>query len=228
MKKKKLTALLLVFAMSIILCACGGDKPETTEGTTTSEESTEEQQKKDVYGIGDNIETDIFSYSITSAEFVDGIVCDEGEDFFTPNTEGSHVLNAGEGYKLLYFTAEYQYKGKSSLDSTMISSLFSPTVKYEDYTFDSNYFVFQKVGDSWYNQCTDIDWSVRENYGLDLPTTHFTYEPLEDKLYEVRGAVSIPNQAFEDSEAEMILSLALCYNAEQNNTYLDFYDFKIR
>lgn len=233
---KKIISMLLVGIMCVSLSACGGSKEASSDTEEKiSEESKEEkatipESKFEQCSVGDTIETDVFKYTLTDLEFVEGIQCDAGNDFFIPGTEGSHVLNGGEGNSLLYFTFEYEYIGKSSLDSYPLEDMiFVPSIVYEDYNIDCNYFVFwREAGGEWYNLSTDVSWAARQNMGLDYADLAYTYEPLTDKTYEMRGTISVPAKAVEDTETEMSINFQLLTNVENNNYQFDLYNFKIR
>lgn len=224
-KKEKLKIILsIVIIISIILLIV----VMTSKNSKIIEENNaQEELQEEVYKIGDTIETDVFTYTLKSAEFVDGINCDKQDDFFVPASTGDRVLTAGEGYKLLYFTAEYKFNGKSSLDSNYASRLFAPQVQYKDYNINSNYIVFHNPQNEWYLLNTDLNYTVRQNYKIDQPTLNFNYEPLEEKTYEVHGAISVPDTAVSDTQTELILNLSLINNVEESINY-GIYKFKIR
>lgn len=210
---KKFLGVILAMMMCFSLCTCGDDA-----------------KSEALYNIGDVIETETFNYTLTNLEFVDGIKCDKGEDFFTPGTEGHNILNAAEGHKLLYFSFEYEYVGKSSLESRCLENVaFVPSITYKDYNLDSSYFVFWRVIDgSWYNLASDVSWTVRQSMGLAYSDLIYTYEPLTDKKYEVHGAMSVPLKVFEDTETEMLINFQLLKNIEENNNIFDLYKYRVR
>ena len=228
-EKKKKSKLMIIIPIAIVIIAIVGivifaskDKQETNTN------DTQENIQDTIYQVGDTIETEQFIYKLKSVEFVNGIDCDKSDknkaDFFTPTTKtGDRVLIGGSGHKMLYFTAEYQFKGKSSFNSNNFRNAFVPRVEYEDYKFNKDYIAFHNPNNNWYLLNTDFNYATQKTYGLDLSYLDFKYEPLEDKTYDVRGVIGIPDKV----SSNLILNLTLLNNIEGSTVkYLD-YKFKI-
>lgn len=184
---KKILSTLLIFVFLLSLCACGnsessGDDSNVVETQDVNESIQEEsdsiEDTKEIYSVGDTIKTNVFNVTLTDLQFVDGITCDvrNVETFFTPGTEGDKLLTSGENYSLLYYTFEYEFVGKSSLDSDRFYRRFlTPCVNYLDYSLDNNYFSYVLIPDHpWYTLSTDVDWNVQKNYGIALGTLRYT------------------------------------------------------
>ena len=237
---KKLLSTLLVFVFVLSLCACGNSKSNVDGGVDEikdvnediKEESTATEGAKEIYSVGDTIKTDVFNVTLTDLQFVDSITCETNNSdvFFNPSTEGDKLLTGGDNYSLLYYTFKYEFVGKSDLDNLMICDHFlTPCVNYLDYSIDDNYFSYVLIPDKpWYALSTDVDWNVQKNYGIALGTLKYTYEPLEDKEYYVRGAISIPSKAKNDSESEMSITFQILSSMTDSNYVYDGYTFTVR
>ena len=109
-------------------------------GTSSTGDTTKNEEVTQIYNVGDTISTEVFDCTLTNLEFVDAVNATQGDDFFNPASEG---LIGADGYHLLQFAFDYTYTGKSSLNSSVLEDAqFIPSVTYQDYDIDSNYFVF--------------------------------------------------------------------------------------
>lgn len=224
MKTKIIILIVIIIAVGLLITVM---LIKNNKEIDESDTQTQEELQEKIYEIGDTIETEVFTYTLKNAEFVEGINCDEQDDFFIPSSTGDRVLTAGDGYKLLYFTAEYKFNGKSSLESNYASRLFVPQVQYKDYNIDSNYIVFHNPHNEWYLLNTDLNYTVRQNYKLDQATLDFRYEPLEENIYEVQGTISVPEAAASDEQTSLTLNFALINHVGESINY-GSYKFKIR
>ena len=64
--------------------------------------------------------------------------------------------------------------------------------------------------------------------GLALPDLTYSYEPLEDKTYEVRGVISVPDKAYNDEASPMTISFQLLTSVEDTNYNYNKYTFNVR
>ena len=184
-----------------------------------------------IHQVGDTIETDAFSYTLESAEFVDGISCDV-LNFFVPSTEGVNIIRPEEGYKLLYFTGKYSdFKGKNSFEaSSYTDKLFKPTIKYNEYNFDNNYVVIQNIDNKWYSLSSDLDYSQKQHYKVDVPDCNVEHTPLEGKTYPVRRMIGVPETALSNDNIILKLSFINHINSKVWSNFdvkYSDYSFKI-
>lgn len=229
MKNKLL--LLLVTVMTISMVACGKEPTSSEvpkESITDSEEST--------YQIGDTAETELYQIVLKNAELTNNILVCNGEkadkatftvaeEFFTPSQtpfvdENGNVIDGVHGFSTskssdkiyLYYNIEFKYLGKE--ERTIANLDFSPTVYYEDYTFDSDYFAFYRTKNdtttsSWNNFDSDSGVvSTVKAIGLEIGYFSGKVEPLSNKVYEVRGVIPLPKAIADDTNAELTLKLA--------------------
>lgn len=191
-------------------------------------------QENNVYNLGDTIQTDFFDVTLKSLDFADSISVKKGNDFFTPvNSNSGRNLIAADGYKLLYFEFEYNFIGKEAIDTDSLTYMFRPEVDYQDYKIDTNYFIFWRETDGeWYNVASDIPWSVRKNYELDYADASYQYEPLEDKTYQARGSIAVPEKAYEDTSTPMTIIFQIFSSKEMKdgtpNLIFRGYKFNVR
>ncbi|MBS7298559.1 MAG: hypothetical protein KIG65_05700, partial [Eubacteriales bacterium] len=144
--------------------------------------------------------------------------------------EGDKLLTGGDNYSLLYYTFTYEFVGKSDLDNLIVCDHFlTPCVNYLDYTIDNNYFSYVLMPDKpWYSLTTDVDWNVQKNYGIALGNLKYTYEPLEDKTYLVRGVISVPSKAKNDLESDMSITFQILNSMDDSNYKYEGYTFIVR
>ena len=206
MKKSISLILILTMVFTLFLAGCG--KNENTESQDDPESKADAVE---YYSVGEDISTDYFSFCVTETAFADCISYDTSNHYLEPVAKGtSQAFDANDGYQWLYYTVKYQYSGKSSLSS--ISSLFTPRVKYLDYTFDSNYFVFLNKDSNWYILNDDNEAIGHPLLkGLSSIGLTLNYEPLSDNTYEIHGIIQVPVKAINDTENDMILEL---YNVD--------------
>ncbi|MDO4381172.1 MAG: hypothetical protein Q4D20_09905 [Clostridia bacterium] len=205
---KKSIALLLVFIMCLSLCAC------------TPKKDTEPQ--KEIHHIGDSVKTEFFEFELKKAEFTEWIYTGTGwfnskrkdEKFFTPcdsDTLGSFSVDVGSDEVYLYYCFTFKYIGKGELVESL-ANYFLPSVNYEDYTFNSDYFSFCRTINStetsdWHNFGTDFD-AVSWVQTLNLEFGYiYKIKPLSDDIYEVRGIIPVPSTVAKDTSVKPILKL---------------------
>ena len=199
--KKKVLAIVMIMAICLSLYACGGNSSEkAAEFPKTSE-------------------NEFYSMTLKNAEIAYAIDhSDNGDNFFIPTesdltSSTKTVLIPQDDNAMLYFEAEYKFIGKEAKLNTDFAFLdaFIPKLLVEDYSFSTDYFVFQKTNNEDWAICAankQTDNTVREALGLDLPNvgTLYEYQPLEDKVYTLRGVILFPKKLIDECSKECTLS----------------------
>ena len=226
---KKVISLLLAFVLCLSLCACGGGEStdvnnvppasNSDNGASDTVEPTEAEQAP-IYTVGEAIPSEFFPFTVTKTEFSQYVSTKTEEDFLSKEyAAGVGAYAADAGYQWLFFDIEYTYAGKTSMP--LISSLFKPTVTYGEYTFNTDYFTFNKIDNRWYILAYDysgVDHPLHKNLSLnDL----YKYEPLDGKNYEIRGIIKVPTQAIEDTETPMYLNVFNVTEASQTEIFVN-------
>lgn len=229
---KKALSLLLALVLCLSLCACGGsnDEPETTEAQTeiAEDSSLRETTPKgyEIYYVGEEVSSDYFPFTVKEATFSEQVVSLKSNEFLTPTTDtGSDTYGADKDYQWLYYEVEYTYKGKSTL--SQVDALCKPTVYYGEYEFNSEYFTFGKINNSWYILLSDYE-GVGHPLQRDLSFySSYKYEPMEDAVYVIRGVIKVPEKAIADTETPIYLKLLNVAEASPSAINMMGYYFEI-
>ena len=148
-----------------------------------------------------------FEVKLISAEFVDKInMDDDSENFLMPIVDDNtkHTLASENGNALFHYTLEYKFVGKEQVADNF-RDFAQPILKYDDgYTFKEKYVSIQNIDSKWYYLASDISSDVlSKNFNVD--NTYFyiekTYKPLDDKIYQVRGFIIVPEKVKNDSKS---------------------------
>ena len=213
--------------MLFSLCACGGGNGATEPQAEGSTPEATEQADKDCYPIGEEVSSEYFPFTVTSVNFADRVSSKIGDDFLKPDVSGSLVgtVSAEKGYKWLCYDIEYTYCGKTTL--SLVESLFTPTVYFEDYEFGSDYFTFAKIDNKWFILNNDFT-GVGHPLLKELSSNGYSkYEPMDDTVYEIRGVIKVPDKIIGNSETPIILKLYNVERASSSEITMEGYNFQI-
>ena len=176
-------------------------------------------QIKKTCEIGETTSNSNFEVTLKNVEFTDKINLkytpnSYGEsDFCLPSTEtnSSYVINNKEDSIFLSYILEYKYIGKSDYSGSD-DDIGTPILTFDkDYTYSKDFMNAVNNGtdnNKWMILNSDISGNDKILHSSNK------YRPLEDKVYTVRGFISIPAK-LKDSDK----SLTIEFQTLSNNKF---------
>lgn len=132
---KKIIAFLLVTLMCLSFAACGSEQ----SNNSNEQETTEAKESVTYYKLGDTVSTDIFEFTLNSAEFTIALNNVNDNNFFTPkeydqqsDAKNPYVAPVGHTYAAFSYTVSNLNRASCEFHNGSFA-----TVNYEGNTYNS-------------------------------------------------------------------------------------------
>ena len=206
MSEKKSFKLLLSVFLTASLTGCSSssgsgsaarsEKEEKPSQETEPSPASEISPRDQVYHVGDTITADDFVFTVTDAGLADAVSGTPDDSFLTKADSGA--VPAGEDFRFVYYTVDYQYTG--SFADEDVWTFLPEEAKAGNITFLPNAMAaFRKTGDAWIISGVVQDpllISIANSSGCERQE-EYEYQP-SDQKYQARGIISVKKDMLND------------------------------